>query len=304
MSTQPISRELNSVSKSRLVLLVQPWMLVVISVILVQIGAAAAKQLFDTIGFGGVVFLRTLLGGAIFILFVRPRLRGYSRQVYFYIVIYGVTIAANMLSFYAAIERIPLGIAVAIAFAGPLMVSVLGSRRAIDFVWVVVAAVGILLLSPITNVTLDPVGVAIALTCGVLWGLFIIVTKRAGSLLPGNTMLALSMCAAAVTAAPFGAASAVGVLASPNLIVTALVVALLSSVIPFWLEFKALKSLAPRTFGVLVSLEPASASLMGWLILHENLSIENVTGIALVTLAAIATTRSDKGAEVSALSVD
>lgn len=301
MSTKPISGELNGSPKLRASPLLQPWILVVFSVISVQMGAAVAKQLFDAIGSDGVVFLRTFLGGLMFMLVVRPRLKGYSLRVYGYMLVYGVTIAANMLTFYAAIERIPLGITVAIAFVGPLGVSVFGSRRVIDLVWVVAAAVGILLLSPITDVTLDPVGVLIALACGILWGLFIIVTKRAGDLVQGNAMLALSMCVAAVIAAPFGAARAVGVLASPQLLVTALIVALLSSIIPFWLEFNALRRLASRMFGLLMSLEPAAAALMGWIILHENLGLEKMAGIGLVTLAAIATTRSGKPIEIAVL---
>ncbi|MEP7293285.1 MAG: EamA family transporter, partial [Chloroflexota bacterium] len=263
MSINPASGELKPSDKPAALPLLQPWMLVVVAVVSVQIGAAIAKQLFETIGFGGVVFLRLFLGGLIFVAASRPRLWGYSPRVYAYMGVYGVTIAANMLTFYAAIERIPLGIAVAIAFAGPLLVSVLGSRRAIDFLWIVLAAVGILLLSPITDATLDPLGLAIAAVCGFAWAVYILVTKRVSNLLPGNTMLALAMCIGALVAAPFGAASAVGVLATPALIGLALVVALLSAVIPFWLEFRALKSLAPRTFGLLVSLEPVAAALMG-----------------------------------------
>ncbi|MFN8447983.1 MAG: EamA family transporter [Anaerolineae bacterium] len=301
MSTTPITDERNRSSSARLSSFPQPWMLVIIAVVSVQLGAAVAKQLFDAIGFGGVVFLRTFFGGLIFMLFVRPRLRGYSRRVYGYIVIYGITITANMLSFYAAIERIPLGVAVAVAFIGPLGVAVLGSRRASDLVWVALAAVGILLLSPFTDVTLDLAGLLLAVVCGLVWGLYIVVTKRVGSLLPGNTMLALSMCVAALVAAPTGAVSAVGVLASPQLLLTGIVVALLSSVIPFWLEFRALKSLAPGTFGLLVSLEPVAASVMGWLVLHEELGLTKMVGIGLVTLAAIATARasSSQSAELA-----
>ncbi len=292
MSTEPVSAELSSPTASRESSLLPPWLLTVIAVTIVQMGAAIAEGLFETIGFGAVVFLRTFIGGLIFLALVRPRLLGYPLRIYGLIAVYGVTLAANMLTFYAAIDRIPLGIAVAIAFAGPLTVSVLGSRRAVDLIWVALAAFGILLLSPITDASLDPVGLLLAFVCAVAWGSYIVVTKRAGSVLPGNTMLALSMCMAALVSAPFGAARAVGVLASPSLIALALVIALMSSVIPFWLEFKALRSLAPRVFSLLLSLEPAVAVLMGWLILHETLGIEKILGIALVTIAAAATTRS------------
>jgi inner membrane transporter RhtA len=300
MTTEPVSVEGNTPPVSVPTTVqptaqpaVQPWLLVVIAIVSVQLGAAIAKQLFEAIGFGGVVFLRTFLGGLIFAVITRSRWRGYSAHIYGYVVIYGAIIAVNMLAFYAAIERIPLGIAVAIAFAGPLVVSVLGSRRPIDFLWVVLAAVGILLLSPITDATLDPVGLLLAFVCSFAWASFIIVTKRAGNLLPGNTMLTLSMCMAAVVAAPFGAVRAAGILTNPSLLAIAILVAVLASVIPFGFEFVALKHLPPRTFGLLMSLEPAAAALMGWVILHEVLGVEKIVGIGLVVIAAAATTRSN-----------
>jgi inner membrane transporter RhtA len=268
-----------------------PWALVVVAIIAVQLGAVIAKDLFPAIGPAGVVFLRTFLGGIMFLVAFRPQVLGHSARVYVWVLLYALCIAANMLIFYAAIERIPLGITVAIAFMGPLTVSVIGSRRAIDLLWVVVAAVGILLLSPFTDTTLDPVGVGLAFACAAAWGGIIVVSKRAGALLPGNTMVALAMCAAAFMTAPFGAVSSVGVLASPQFIVTAIVVAVLSSFIPFWLEFAALQKLSARVVGLLLSLEPATGAILGWVMLGETLSIEKIIGIALVSIAAAATTR-------------
>ncbi len=268
-----------------------PWLLAILAMITAQVGAAMAEGLFDAIGFPAVVFLRTFLGGIIFLLLVRPRLFGYSRRVYFLITIYGAAIAFNMLTFYAAIDRLPLGIAIAIGFSGPLTLSVIGSRRLTDLIWVALAIAGILLLSPITDASLDPVGLLMAFACAVAWAAYILATKRASNLLPGSTTIALAMCMAALVSAPFGAARALGVLASPTLMATALVVALVSSVIPFWLEFRALRNLAPRVFGLLMSLQPAIGALIGWLILHENLGLETVIGIALVCIAAAATTR-------------
>jgi inner membrane transporter RhtA len=287
MSSTSISKT-ERVPLSRPVL--PPWLLVVIGITSVQIGAGIAKGLFDAIGFSSVVFLRCFIGGLIFMLLVRPRLRGYPRHIYGYMLLYGATIAGNMLTFYAAIERIPLGITVAIAFAGPLLVSVLGSRRALDFLWIVLAAVGILLLSPFTNTDLDPVGLLLAGVCACAWGIYVVVSKRVSGLLPGNTMLALGMSTAALVAAPFGAVSAAQVLTSPSLLATTLIVALLSSIIPFWLDFSAIKHLEPRVYGMLVSLEAAISAVIGWIILHEELNLQTVIGIGLVTLAAAATT--------------
>jgi inner membrane transporter RhtA len=269
-----------------------PWLLVVTAIVSVQVGAAFAKGLFDAAGSSGVVFLRTFLGGLILVALVRPRLRGHGAAAYRFMIVYGVTIAVNMLTFYAAIDRIPLGVAVAIAFCGPLSLSVIGSRRALDLLWVVLAVIGILLLSPITDSAVDPLGVGLAFVCAGAWATFILVTKRAGSLLPGNTMLAFAMCLAAFASAPFGLVGAFGVLAQPSLIGLALLVALLSSVVPFVLEFTALRHLSPRVFGLLMSLEPAVAALVGWALLGETLGREAWIGIALVTTAAAATARS------------
>lgn len=273
---------------------VPSWMLVVIAIFSVQIGAAVAKQLFDEVGFAGVVFLRTFLGGLIFLLLVRPRWRGYTPQVYRAVAVYGAVISINMLTFYASIDRIPLGIAVAIAFLGPLGISVAGSRRALDLLWIGLAVIGILLLSPITDATLDPVGALLAFICAGAWALFIITTKRIGALLPGSSLLALSMCVAALVSAPFGLAPSLAILPVPALVGLAVVVALLSSVTPFWLEFRALKRIRLPVFGLLMSLEPAVAALVGWVLLGEVLSAEKVIGIGLVTIAAAATTRSSE----------
>ena len=270
---------------------VPPWSLVVFGIISVQIGAAFAKSLFEVSGTAGVVFIRTLVAAVVFTVIWRPRWRGYTRRVYIYMVLYGIVIAANMLLFYAAISRIPLGVAVAIAFAGPLLVAVLGSRKLMDFVWVVLAAIGIILLSPLTNVALDGFGVLLALITAVAWALYIILTKRVSGLLEGHTALALSMCMAALVALPFGGFGAAKVLADPGLFVTGLLVALLSSVIPFAMDFTAMKRLTSRVFGLLASVEPVAGAVIGFIVLHEGLGLREIIGIGLVTVAAIATTR-------------
>lgn len=269
-----------------------PWAMVVTAVLSVQMGAALAKQLFDVAGPSGVVFLRTLLGAAMFYLLWRPRLLGHSRRAYLHILFYGTNIALMMLIFYAAISRIPLGVAVAIAFAGPLTVAVLGSRRAQDLIWVLAAAVGIVLLSPFSSAALDPVGIGLAMVEAGLWAGYILFTRRINRVLDGNTALTLSMGVAALVALPFGLGGAVHVLAAPSLIVSGLLVALLSSAIPFGLEFRALKVMPSHVFGLLVSLEPVIATLIGFVVLRETLGLREGIGIGLVTLAAVATARS------------
>lgn len=282
---------LNSPAQSGFITRIPPWSLVVFGIVSVQIGAAFAKGLFDVTGTAGVVFIRTLVAAVIFTVIWRPRWRGYSRSVYLYVVAYGAIITANMLLFYAAISRIPLGVTTSIAFAGPLVVAVLGSRKLIDFVWVALAAVGIILLSPLSNVALDSLGVFLAFMTAGSWALYIVVTKRVSTLLEGHTALALSMCAAALVALPFGGVGAAKVLADPGLVVIGILVALMSSAIPFAMDFTAMKRLTSRVFGLLASVEPVVAALIGLVVLHEALGVREVIGIGLVTVAAIATTR-------------
>lgn len=269
------------------------WSLVVIAIISVQIGAAVAKQLFETTGPAGVVFLRTFLAGIMFCILWRPNVRQYNRVDYLYLIVYGFVMAMMMLTFYAAIDRIPLGITVAIAFAGPLGVAVVGSRKLRDLVWVALAGIGVLLLSPFTNVELDPVGIILALLSALTWALYILFTKQVTRRLEGNAVLALAMCFAGLTALPLGITGALKIFADPTLIFLSLVVALLSSAIPFALEFVAMKDLTPRAFGLLVSLEPVVAAMIGLLLLSESLELHEIVGIGLVTFAAAATTQSD-----------
>jgi inner membrane transporter RhtA len=276
----------------RLAALVPAWAYVVIAILSVQTGAAVAEQLFETVGPEGVVFLRTLLAALMFYALWRPKLRGYDRRAYAYAVLYGINIAAMMLTFYAAIARIPLGIAVAIAFAGPLGLAVAGSRRVIDFLWIVLATAGILLLSPFTDTTLDPFGMLMALLSALGWMTYILLSRRVSTVLDTGAALTMGMVVAAAVALPLGSGGAAKVLMNPGLAALALVVALLSSTIPFAFEFHALKQLPPRVFGLLVSLEPVVATIIGFLVLHEKLGLRELAGIAMVTAAAIATARS------------
>jgi len=281
-------------SVSPLLNLVPSWMLVVIAIISVQIGAAVAKQLFDIAGPTGVVFLRTLVAGLLFVGLWRPKVRGLGRIAYIYVVLYGINIAFMMLAFYAAINLIPLGITVAIAFAGPLIVAVIGSHRLSDVLWVVLAGIGILLLSPFTNEGLDPVGVLLAFLSALTWATFILLSARITKVMDGNTALTFAMIIASLVSLPIGIIGAVGVLVSPSLILLSIIVGVLSSAVPFALEFHALKTMPPRAFGLLVSLEPVVATLIGFVVLQEMLALPDIIGIILVTIAATATARSVK----------
>jgi inner membrane transporter RhtA len=198
------------------------------------------------------------------------------------------------LVFYSSIARIPLGVAVTVEFVGPLGVAVAGSRRPLDLVWVVLAGAGILLLAPLTGgdvLALDPVGLGLALLAGGLWAAYILIAARVGRAAPGMGGLAMAMAIGAVVLLPVGVLGAGSALLDPRLLLAGAGVALLSSVIPYTLELTALRRIPTATFGVLMSLEPAIASLAGLLLLHEGLTARTAVALLLVTIASIGATR-------------
>ena len=264
---------------------VPPPIVVLLAIISVQVGAAFAKGLFQAIGSSGTVFLRVGFGAIIFCLVARPRIRGYARKDYLLIVLFGLSIAIMNGSFYAAIARIPLGIAVTLEFVGPLTVSVIASRKRRDFVWIALAAIGVVLLAPIGHSTLDPLGVVLALLAGACWGVYILLNVRIGRAFVGQTGLALSMAVAALALLPFGIWSGGAMLLNPRILLLGVGVAILSTVIPFTLELEALRRLPARVFGVLMSLEPAMATLVGFVILHELVSIRALIALSLIVVA-------------------
>jgi inner membrane transporter RhtA len=227
----------------------------------------------------------------------RPAIRGLGGATLRDVVLFGVALAGMNLCFYAAIDRIPLGIGVALEFVGPLGVAIAGSRRGLDVVWVVLAAAGIALLTPDIGGSLDPLGVALALAAGGFWAGYIVFSQRVGSALDGGDGLALAMCVAALIALPPGLADAGDALLEPDLLAAGFAVAMLSSVIAYSLELEALRRLPRRTFGVLMSLEPGMAALLGFVLLSQALAASEVLAIALV-VAASAGALAGAGADV------
>lgn len=266
--------------------------LVLLSIGSTQIGAAIARQLFGVAGPGGTVLLR--IGFAAIILVATQGglglLRRLTRANALTVLLFGLTLACMNFSFYSSIDRIPLGVAVTIEFAGPLTVAVIGSRRALDFVWVGLAAGGILLFAPWTGAQLDPFGIALALLAGVLWGCYIFLSARVGRLFPGRSGLALAMCVAALAMLPVGVVSAGAALLNPVVLLAGCGVALLSSALPYSVEIEALRRLPTHVFGILMSLEPAVAALSGFLILRQVVDLRELVGIALVTCASVGVT--------------
>src|SRR2546423_4214039 len=259
--------------------------LVMGSVLSVQVGAAVATTLFDELGPAGTVLLRTGFGALILLAIWRPAIPRAASGPLRDAVLLGIALAGMNLSFYAALDRIPLGIAVTFECTGPFAVAVAASRRAADLVWVALAAAGIVLLSPGVHGSLDGVGVAFALLAGGFWAAYIFLAARVGRGFSGGQGLALAMAVAALLLVPVGVAGGGGALARPGLLAVGLAVAVLSSAIPYSLELEALRRLQKGTFGVLMSLEPGVAALVGLALLGQDLSATEVVAIALVVAA-------------------
>jgi inner membrane transporter RhtA len=266
-----------------------PTALVLFPIVSVQLGAAVAKSLFDSLGPGGTVFLRIAFAAFVLFLLVRPKLGGHDRAGYLVAGLFGLTLAGMNFSIYLAFDRIPLGVAVTLEFVGPLGVAVAGSRRLLDLLWVVLAAAGILLLAPLGvlgGMDLNPVGVAFALLAGCLWACYILLSASAGSAFSGGTGLVIALCVGTLVLFPFGIAGAGYALLDPKLLLAGFGVAMLSSAIPYSLELEALRKLPARVFGVLMSLDPAVAALAGLVVLGERLEMRAVVAVLLVTIAA------------------
>ena len=260
----------------------------------VQLGAAVAKGLFDQLGPGGTVFLRVGFAALVLLLLWRPSVRGHARGDYLVAILFGLTLAAMNFTLYQALDRIPLGVAVTLEFVGPLGVAVAGSRRMLDLLWVVLAAAGIVLLAPLDvlgETDLDPVGVALALLAGLFWASYILLSARTGSIFPGGTGLVIALCIGTAVLVPVGIVGGGAALLDPKLLLAGFAVAMLSSVVPYSLELEALRKLPARVFGVLMSLEPAVAALVGFVILGERLGLRALAAVLLVTVAAVGASR-------------
>ncbi|HEU0024201.1 MAG TPA: EamA family transporter [Thermoleophilaceae bacterium] len=259
--------------------------LVLVAIASVQLGGALGKTLFDDVGPAGAVLLRVVLAAAVLAAAWRPRPRELDRADLWWIAAFGVSLAGMNLAFYAAIDRIPLGVAVTFEFVGPLGVAVAGSRRALDVLWVGLAAGGVLLLSDFGSSDLDGTGVALALLAGAFWAAYILLSVRVGQRFEGGDGLALAMVVAAVLLVPVGVSDGGADLLVPGVLALGLAVAMLSSVIPYSLELEALRRLPAGVFGVLMSLEPAMAALAGYVVLGEELAARELLAVVLVVTA-------------------
>ncbi len=263
--------------------------LVVGGIASVQSGSALAAKLFSQVGPDGAVLLRLTTASVVLLVIWRPRVWRRTRRELLLAGVFGLVLAGMNLCFYSAINRIPLGIAVAVEFVGPLAVAVGGSRRRSDLLWVALAVAGILVLTRGGTQSLDGLGVALALAAGCFWGAYILVNARLGRAFEGGAGLAMSMCVASVVALPAGIAQGGSHLLEPRSLALGAAVGMLSSAIPYSFELEALRRIPVNVFGVLMSLEPAMAALAGFLVLGQSLTGRALVGIALVMAASIGT---------------
>ena len=268
-----------------------PFLAIGIAIISIQTGAAFAKQLFPVVGPIGITALRLSIATTLLMALWRPwrqRLNALHVKVALF---YGLSLAGMNLSFYLAIERIPLGLGVALEFSGPLSLAILASRKATDFLWALMALLGIAFIAPITETSsVDPLGVFFALLAAAFWGLYITFGHRAAHIMHAGHATAWGMAIATLAIFPAVLLSKAYSVITLDIIPQAFLVALLSSAIPYSLEMLALKRVPKLTFGILMSLEPAMAALAGLFMLGEQLSFTEWTAIGLIMGASLGAT--------------
>jgi inner membrane transporter RhtA len=261
--------------------------LIIASIVSVQFGAAVAKQLFADVGPAGVVLLRQGIAAIVLVAAVRPRIRGRDAGDWMVVVAFGAVLAAMNLTFYEAVARLPLGMAVTIELLGPLGLAVALSRRRQEFAWCAVACAGVLLLGE-GGSSIDSIGIMFAVTAAVCWAGYILLVGAAGRRFVGLDGLALAMVAASLMSSPFGLQAGRSLVA-PRALALGALVAVLSAIVPFSLEVTARRRVAPGVFGVLMSLSPAVAAASGLIVLHQHLTVPQLAGMAMVVMASAAT---------------
>lgn len=266
--------------------------LVLSAIVLVQVGSAIATTLFDELGPTGTVLLRLLLSSIVLLAIWRPSLAALRGEHRLELLAFAITLAGMNTSFYLAIDRIPLGIGVTLEFIGPLGVAFAASSLRADLLWASLAGAGILLLSPMPGGDLDLLGVAFAVLAGGFWAAYIVLSARVGRSLAGGQGLALAMLVATAFLIVPGTLEAGDKLLHPALLGAAFAVAMLSSAIPYSFEMEALRRLPQGVFGVLMSLEPAVAAAVGFLLLDQGLATREVLAIGLVVAASAGALRS------------
>ncbi|MDI1281110.1 DMT family transporter [Brevundimonas sp.] len=270
------------------VLAALPYLALLGGMVSLSVGTSFAKQLFPVVGAEGTSTLRVGLSALVLVCIWRPWRFRLSRDDAGRVLMYGLVLGLMNLTFYLSLRTIPLGPAIAIEFAGPLTLALVHSRRWIHFVWIACAVTGLGLLLPLRGGlhALDPVGVAFAAAAGLFWALYIIFGKRLSHMHAGQSV-ALGMSTAAMVILPFGVISAGPALLAPSVLLLGLGVALVSSALPYSLEMIALRHIPKRTFGVLLSAEPAIGAIAGLFLLHEQLGSLQWLAIGCIVVASI-----------------
>jgi inner membrane transporter RhtA len=264
--------------------------LVLAGAVSVQFGAALGVLLIERIGALGATTVRTVLAAVIVVAIVRPKLRGHSRTDLLVGLGFGLALGVMNLCFYEAAARLPLGAAVTLEFIGPLGLAVVMSRRLRDVAWVLLAGVGVYLLSEGGMARLDLVGVLFALGAAACWAAYIVLGSQASRRFPGASAVAVAMIVSTILMLPVGAATSGTKLLDPTVLAIGLVIAIASSALPYTMEVAALRRIPPRTFGVLMSIDPAVAALAGFLVLHQRLTVPQLIAIGLVIAASAGAT--------------
>jgi inner membrane transporter RhtA len=266
-----------------------PIALLILAMVSIQTGASFAKGLFPLAGAAGTTALRLFFATVILWAIWRPWRLSFKKSDLKNLFVYGASLGLMNLTFYFALERIPLGLGVTLEFIGPLTLSTLSSRRKIDFLWVILAALGIYLVMPETQIgaSTDTLGIIFALVAGMFWAFYIYFGQKAGKDIHGGTATAIGMSFAALVALPFGLVIDGSKLLNPSLLPMGLMVAVLSSALPYSLEMISLKKMPTKTFGIFMSLEPAVASLVGLIVLGELLTLTQWIAILCVITASL-----------------
>jgi inner membrane transporter RhtA len=264
--------------------------LIVAAIVSVQFGAAIAKDLFTLVPPTAMVWLRMISSAIVLLIMTRPRLSGHTHRDWLIVLGFGMNLMIMNWSIYQSFARIPLGIAATIEFLGPLAVAVIWSRRLIDLVWVILAGSGVALLG-LSKATLTFAGVGFALLAAAAWAGYILLSAQTGRRWPDLSGLAIASVVGAIVLAPPAILEAGTRMLNPTVLTLSVGVGLLSSVIPYSFELIALRRIAPRIFGILMSLEPAAAALAAMLVLGEFLTLIQWLAMACVVIASIGATR-------------
>lgn len=286
--------------KTKFAIAIPPVPAVILAIISVQGGAAIAKGIFPVLGPASTSALRIVLSAIILFVYNRPSLKNLSNAQWKAVSLYGLTLGAMNLVFYFAIARIPLGLGVTLEFIGPLVLAIAGSKRILDFLWVILAAAGIALIAPWSGSGVDLLGAFLALLAGGFWAGYIVMGGRISKIMDEGKAVTIGMIFASALVLPVAIFDGFLTKVQPQFLLTGLALALLSSAIPFTLEMKALKKIPAKTFSILMSLEPAAAALSGLIFLHEYLSVNEWLAVALVIIASGGATLTAKKQEHAA----